>query len=58
MIIRLEQTFIETVSQLNSNFSGGERHTLAANIESKYNDIRSVIKYQEDKKSQPGAKNN
>ena len=51
MIIRLEQSFIETVSQLNSNFSEGERHTLAGNIESKYNDIRSVIKYQEDKKA-------
>ncbi|MBA3976995.1 MAG: hypothetical protein H0X50_02210 [Nitrosopumilus sp.] len=51
MIIRLEQTFIDTVSQLNSNFSGGERHILAANIESKYNDILSVIKHQEDKKA-------
>ncbi len=51
MIIRLEQTFIETVSQLNSNFSEGERHTLAASMDSKYNDIRSAIKHQEDKKS-------
>ncbi len=51
MIIRLDQSFIETVSQLNSNFSEGEKQILAANIESKYEDIRSIIKDQEDKKS-------
>ncbi|MEJ7642243.1 MAG: hypothetical protein WKF36_08630 [Candidatus Nitrosocosmicus sp.] len=51
MIIRLDQSFIETVSQLNSNFSEGEKQTLAANIESKYGDILSIIKDQEDKKS-------
>ena len=51
MIIRLDQSFIETVSQLNSNFSEGEKQTLAANIESKYGDILSIIKDQEGKKS-------
>ena len=51
MIIRLEQSFIETVSQLNSNFSEGEKQKLAASIESKYDDILSIIKDQEDKKA-------
>jgi glycyl-tRNA synthetase (class II) len=51
MIIRLEQSFIETVSQLNSNFSEGEKQKLAASIESKYDDILSIIKDQEGKKA-------
>ncbi len=51
MIIRLEQSFIETVSQLNSNFSEGEKQKLATSIESKYNDILSIIKEQEGKKA-------
>jgi hypothetical protein len=51
MIIRLEQSFIETVSQLNSNFSEGEKQKLATSIESKYDDILSTIKDQEGKKS-------
>ncbi len=51
MIIRLEQSFIETVSQLNSNFSEGEKQKLATSIESKYDDIRSIIKDQEGKKA-------
>ncbi len=50
MIIRLEQSFIETLSQLNANFSEAEKQTLAANIESKYDDIQSIIKDQESKK--------
>lgn len=51
MIIRLEQSFIETVSQLNSNFSEGEKQKLATSIESKYDDILSIIKDQEGKKA-------
>jgi hypothetical protein len=51
MIIRLEQSFIETVSQLNSNFSEGEKQKLATSIESKYDNILSIIKDQEGKKS-------
>ena len=51
MIIRLEQSFIETVSQLNSNFSEGEKQKLATSIESKFDDILSIIKEQEGKKA-------
>ena len=51
MIIRLEQSFIETVSQLTSNFSEGEKQKLATSIESKYDDIISIIKEQEGKKA-------
>ena len=51
MIIRLEQSFIETVSQLTSNFSEGEKQKLATSIESKYDDILSIIKEQEGKKA-------
>ena len=51
MIIRLKQSFIETVSQLNSNFSEGEKQKLATSIESKYDDILSIIKEQEGKKA-------
>ncbi len=51
MIIRLEQSFVETVSQLNSSFSEGEKQKLATSIESKYDDILSTIKEQERKKS-------
>jgi hypothetical protein len=51
MIIRLEQSFIETVSQLNSNFSEGEKQNLATSIESKYADILAIIKDQEGKKA-------
>jgi hypothetical protein len=50
MIIRLEQSFTETLSQLDSNFSEGEKQSLAANIESKYDSIRAIIKDQENKK--------
>jgi hypothetical protein len=51
MIIRLEQSFIETVSQLNSNFSEGEKQNLATSIETKYDDIIAIIKDQEGKKA-------
>jgi len=50
MLIRLESSFIETVSQLNANFSEKEKQQLASNIESKYNDIISIIKDLEQKK--------
>jgi hypothetical protein len=51
MIIRLEQSFVDTVSQLNSSFSEGEKQKLATSIESKYEDIISIIKDQEGKKA-------
>jgi hypothetical protein len=51
MIIRLEQSFVDTLSQLNSSFSEGEKQKLATSIESKYEDIISIIKDQEGKKS-------
>ena len=51
MIIRLEQSFVDTVSQLNSSFLEGEKQKLATSIESKYEDIISIIKDQEGKKS-------
>ena len=50
MLIRLEQSFVETVSQLNANFSEGEKQTLAASIESKYDNILSIIKDKENSK--------
>ncbi len=51
MLIRLEQSFVETVSQLNSNFSEVEKQTLAATIESKYDSILSIIKDKENNKN-------
>jgi hypothetical protein len=50
MLIRLEPSFIETASKLNSEFSAADKQTLAANIESKYDKIISVIKDLENKK--------
>jgi hypothetical protein len=50
MLIRLEQSFVETVSQLNANFSEAEKQTLAANIESKYDNILSILKDKENNK--------
>jgi hypothetical protein len=50
MLIRLESSFIDTVSQLDANFSENDKQTLASNIESKYNEIISIIKDQEQKK--------
>jgi acetate kinase len=50
MLIRLESSFIDTVSQLNANFSEKEKQQLASNIESKYNDLISIIKDLEQKK--------
>ena len=50
MLIRLESSFIETVSQLNANFSEKEKQQMASNIESKYNEIISIIKDLEQKK--------
>jgi acetate kinase len=50
MLIRLEPSFIDTVSQLNTDFSEKEKLQLASNIESKYNDIISIIKDLEQKK--------
>ena len=51
MLIRLEQSFVETVSQLNANFSEAEKQTLAASIESKYDNILSIIKDKENNKN-------
>ena len=50
MIIRLEQPFIETLKQLGENFSGSDRQRLAENIDSKYDNIRSILKEQENNK--------
>jgi hypothetical protein len=50
MLIILEQSFVETVSQLNASFSGAEKQRLAANIESKYDNIISIIKDKENNK--------
>jgi hypothetical protein len=44
MLIRLESSFIDTVSQLNTIFSEKEKQQLASNIESKYNELISIIK--------------
>ncbi len=50
MLIRLEQSFVDTLSQLNANFSEAEKQKLAANIESKYDAIISIIKDEENNK--------
>ena len=49
MIIRLDQSFIETLSQLGEIFSGNDRQRLAACIDSIYEDIRYTLKVQENK---------
>src|SRR3712207_2646221 len=51
MLIRLEPSFVETVSQLKSKFSEAEKQTLAANIESKYDNILSILKDKESNKN-------
>jgi hypothetical protein len=53
MLIRLEQSFVDTLSQLKANFSEAEKQKLSANIESKYNSILSIIKDEEKVKSEP-----
>lgn len=50
MLIRLERSFVETLSQLNESFSDSEKQALAESIESKYYDISSIIKDLEIKK--------
>ena len=50
MLIRLEQSFVDTLSQLNAKFSEAEKQKLAANIESKYDDILSIMKDGENNK--------
>lgn len=49
MIIRLDQSFIETLSQLGENFSGNDKQRLASSIDSKYDDIRSILREKENK---------
>ena len=51
MIIRLDQSFIETLSQLGENFSGNDRQRLTAYIDFIYDDIRSTLKEQENRES-------
>jgi hypothetical protein len=47
MIIRLDQSLIETLSQLGKYFSGNDRQRLTACIDSIYDEIRSTLKEQE-----------
>ena len=56
MIIRLDQSFIETLSQLGENFSGNDRQRLTACIDSIYDDIRSTLKELENKNTNFEAK--
>ncbi len=49
MIIRLDQSFIQTLSQLGENFSGNDKQKLASNLDSKYGDIRSILRDKENK---------
>jgi hypothetical protein len=56
MLIRLERSFIETVSQLNANFSEAEKNALAASIESKYDTILTIIKDHEDRNAKLESK--
>jgi hypothetical protein len=50
MLIRLEPSFIDTISQLDKGFAEKEKQKVASNIESKYNHIISIIKDLEDNK--------
>ncbi|HXT84862.1 MAG TPA: hypothetical protein VN704_11130 [Verrucomicrobiae bacterium] len=56
MLIRLEQSFLKTVSQLNEPFSEAEKKTLSAIIESKYDAIITNIKEQENQKTKSSPK--
>ncbi len=56
MLIRLEQSFVKTVSQLNETFSDAEKKTLAAIIESKYDTIITHMKEQENHKVKSAPK--
>jgi hypothetical protein len=47
VIIRLEPSFIETLKQLEKNFSGKDRQRLGEIIDSKYDYIISILKEQE-----------
>ena len=47
ILLRLDQSFIETLSRLNKNFSGADKQRLTTSIDSKYDDIRSIVKEQE-----------
>ena len=51
MLIRLEQFFLNTMSQLNEPFSEAEKKTLSAIIESKYDAIITNMKEQENQKA-------
>jgi hypothetical protein len=44
MLIRLEPSFIDTVSRLNTSFSENEKQKLASRLESKFNNIMHIIK--------------
>ncbi len=52
MLIRLEQSFLETESQLNKNFSEGQKQTLSSFLEAQYDKIRHNITEQEEKKEE------
>ena len=56
MIIRLDQSFIETLSKLGENFSGNDKQRLASSIDSMYDKIRSILKEQENKNTDFEAK--
>ncbi|HEY6536954.1 MAG TPA: hypothetical protein VIY08_14335 [Candidatus Nitrosocosmicus sp.] len=56
MLIRLEQSFLKTVSQLNEPFSDAEKKKLSAIIESKYDAIITNIKEQENQKAKSAPK--
>ncbi|MDQ4073061.1 MAG: hypothetical protein M3162_02015 [Thermoproteota archaeon] len=52
MLIRLEQSFIETESQLNKNFAEGQKQMLSSFLEAQYDKIRHDITEQEEKKEE------
>jgi hypothetical protein len=56
MLIRLEQTFIETEAQLNKSFSEGQKQMLSSFLESQYDKIRNNITEQEEKKEESNPK--
>ena len=49
MSIRSDQSFIETFSHINDNFSNADKHRLAKGTNEKYSNTRSIMKEQENK---------
>jgi hypothetical protein len=56
MIIRVDPSFIQTLSQLGENFSGSDRQKLTSNFDSKYDEIISILREKENKNTDQEVK--